>query len=60
MCMSGGLSMDLSKAQTDKKSPTKRELAAFHSNEAKRLAREALEEENDESALAAEYGPRLR
>lgn len=39
------------------KQKTKREQAADHLNEGRRLAREALAEENAEAALTAEYGP---
>ncbi len=39
---------------------TKRERAADHFNEGRRLAREALKEEHEDAALIAEYGPKVR
>ena len=44
----------------ERKQKTKREQAADLINEGRRLAREALDEENLEAAMVAEYGPRTR
>ena len=61
-----GLARAAEKARTDR-AKSKREQAADAFNVARKLAREALEEENrmaeakrDEEAMVAEYGPRLK
>lgn len=61
-----GLGRAAEQARKDR-SKSKREQAADMFNAARKLAKEALEEENraadakrEEEALAAEYGPRLK